>query len=232
MVISVDLAIGMKTKHEFKKALPLGVKPTMFYRVIKATRHDIDVPRSKTLCPVSYSNAEHSILKRAPAEIRNGFILAKACRISGIALLDDLTSYGLLEEINVDDFITTYMLKTCFIKLLPLDINDLDDGGACDWAIKIYERLENDLRAKKVSSWYDEYPRLVDWLLLLRCSRPADAANLSQETEHPVARARFRVTMQESVTSSPSAVSSAYSSRTPLYSLYSQQGEGIRRTRS
>ena len=53
MVISVDLAIGMDAKHEYKKRLPLGVVSPTFYQVIKATRHDIDVPRSKLLCPIS-----------------------------------------------------------------------------------------------------------------------------------------------------------------------------------
>ena len=82
--------------------------------------------------------------------------------MASIARPDDLASYDLLEDIRIDDFITTYMLKTCCIKLLPLDIADLCYDSACDWAIKIYERLEKELKAKKVSSWYDEYPRLVD----------------------------------------------------------------------
>ena len=54
------------------------------------------------------------------------------------------------------------MLQTCCIKLLPLDIADLCYASACDWAIEIYKKLEKDLRRKKISSWYDEYPRLVD----------------------------------------------------------------------
>ena len=62
----------------------------------------------------------------------------------------------------MDDFITSYMLKTCFIKLLPRDGRAVERDSACDWAMRIYEKLEMDLRAKKVSAWYDDWPRLVD----------------------------------------------------------------------
>ena len=53
--------------------------------------------------------------------VKNGLILAKAARIASIARpAEKLTShYGLQEDIHVDDFITSYMLKTCLMNLLP-----------------------------------------------------------------------------------------------------------------
>ena len=164
MVVYVDMAIGLPLKHEYNKPLPLGVKCDSFCRIIKAPRHDIDVVRTSALCPVSFSFQESEIFQAAPSSVRGGFILAKAVRIADIARPEEhLTShYGLLEDVHVDDLLTSYMLKTSLMKLLPRDGRLVERDSACGWAIRIYERLKADLEAKKISSWYDEFPRLID----------------------------------------------------------------------
>ena len=88
--------------------------------------------------------------------------------------------YGLQEDIYVDDFITSYLLKTCLMNLLPLhskpekckcNCNDrlawvykpttecrwpaVERDSACGWAISIYEKLKTDLEAKVIHTWYD-----------------------------------------------------------------------------
>ena len=85
----------------------------------------------------------------------------------------------------MDDFITSYLLKTCLIKLLPrhnkfetcncngwvISLADrtpeckwvaTDSGSACGWASRIYEKLKTQLEAKKTETWYNEYRTLVD----------------------------------------------------------------------
>ena len=36
------------------------------------------------------------------------------------------------------------------------------EGSACDWAIAIYEKLEMDLKARKMRCWYDKYEYLLE----------------------------------------------------------------------
>ena len=164
MVVYVDMAIGLPLKHEYNKPLPLGVSCDRFYRIIKAPRHDIDVIRTDALCPVSFSFQESKIFQAAPSTVRRGFVLAKAVRIADIARPEEhLTShYGLQEDIHVDDLLTSYILMASLMKLLPRDGRAVEHDSACGWAIRIYERLKADLEAKKISSWYDEFPRLID----------------------------------------------------------------------
>ena len=61
---------------------------------------------------------------------------------------------------------------------VPVDENDVIDdsdesepvcrweavgeGSACDWAIAIYEKLEMDLKARKMRCWYDKYEYLLE----------------------------------------------------------------------
>ena len=76
----------------------------------------------------------------------------------------------------MDDFITSYLLKTCLMKLLPrhskswkCNCNEefpqteqtqeckwptVERDSACGWAIRIYEKLETDLETKKIETWY------------------------------------------------------------------------------
>ena len=56
-----------------------------------------------------------------PLNVKHGLILAKAARIASIARpTEDLTShFDLQEDIHVDDFITSYMLKTFLMNVLP-----------------------------------------------------------------------------------------------------------------
>ena len=88
--------------------------------------------------------------------------------------------YKLRADIYVDDYITSHILKTYMIGLLPKHRRDnycnctqkcswraLErDDTAYDWAIRIYEKLKTDLEAKKLESWWQIPQRQT----LLDCS--------------------------------------------------------------
>ena len=101
------------------KLPPLGVNPRGAILIPKISRHD--EAHQSIHFHVSHSSTEQAVIAALPLNIKHGLILAKAVRIASIARpAEDLTShYGLQEDIHVDDFITSYLLKTCLMKLLP-----------------------------------------------------------------------------------------------------------------
>ena len=83
---------------------------------------------------------------------RQGFILAKAVRIASIAQPDNLDSFDLEKIINVDDVITSFLLRMC----LP---NERDNKTAFEGcctphavALKSYEILSQAFHARKLES--------------------------------------------------------------------------------
>ena len=130
-----------------------------------------------------------SLLTCCHCDVEHGLMPAKAARIASIARpAEDLTShYGLQEDIHVVDFITSYLLKTCLMKLLPLhsesercNCNDkhiwynrpriecvwpsVERDSACGWAIGIYEKLRADLEAKIIREWWNDNYVLMNCL--------------------------------------------------------------------
>ena len=83
---------------------------------------------------------------------KQGFILAKAVRIASIAQPDNLDSFDLEENINVDDVITSFLLRMC----LPNEEDNKDEFEDCDTphavALKIYEILLQALQTRKLES--------------------------------------------------------------------------------
>ena len=106
--------------------------------------------------------------------------------LSKVFLLLLTSHYCLQEDIHVDDFITSYLLKTCLMKLLPR--HSQAEGCNCDdrptsiwtgeqttgcrwtavegdiagcWAIRIYQKLETDLKTKQIGTWCNYNTRLM-----------------------------------------------------------------------
>ena len=83
---------------------------------------------------------------------KQGFILAKAVRIASIAQPDNLDSFDLEENINVDDVITSFLLRMC----LPNEKDNKDEFEDCSTphavALKIYEILLQALQVRKLKS--------------------------------------------------------------------------------
>ena len=163
------------------KLPPLGVNPRGAILIPKISRHD--EAHQSIHFHVSHSSTEQAVIAALPLNIKHGLILAKAVRIASIARpAEDLTShYGLQEDIHVDDFITSYLLKTCLMKLLPrhsqaescncrgehatecCEWTTAERDNACSWAIRIYEKLKKDLAEKGIAEWYYRYKHtLID----------------------------------------------------------------------
>ena len=83
---------------------------------------------------------------------KQGFILAKAVRIASIAQPDNLNSFDLEEKINIDDVITSFLLRMC----LPNEKDNTDEFKECSTphavALKIYEILCQSLKSRHLQS--------------------------------------------------------------------------------
>ena len=162
MNVYVDLVPAVYSYCE-DEPNPFKVKPHRTLLISKTSRHD-EACRN-TYFDVSHSSVEQTVIASLPVNMKHGLILAKAVRLASIARpTEDVTShYGLQEDIHVDDFITSYMLKTRLMQLLHRHSETEDcrykerqarRWMACGWAIKIYEQLKKDLEAKKLGVWH------------------------------------------------------------------------------
>ena len=180
MNVYVDIVPAVQSDDEPDKPAPLGVKLQKLLLIPKQYRHE-EADHSAHF-DVSHSSTEQAVIAALPLNVKHGLVLAKAARIASIARpAEDLTShYGLQEDIHVDDFITSYILKTCLMLLLPRhsQTNNCsefcytapecqwlsnDAGSACDWAIRIYELLKRCLELKHINTLYGNKD-LVDCL--------------------------------------------------------------------
>ena len=100
--------------------------------VMKATDHD----------------DEHILFNHLHEHLKHGYILAKAVRLAAIAQPKDIEVFDLCENINVDDVITSYMLRACLIAQ-NFDTSDKElYKTPSEAAIKIYERLKISIHEK------------------------------------------------------------------------------------
>ena len=120
--IDVVPAIHVKCPQIPERVVPFDLRlPETFFIIPKTSRLSIGQRSRETSFHLSSSHAERDIIEHLDARfpsIKHGLILAKAARIA--RPVEDLTShYDLREDIHVDDYITSHMLKSCLIKLLP-----------------------------------------------------------------------------------------------------------------
>ena len=118
LLISVDFVIGLihpdyKLEHELP--LPDGkAEKCEFYLIPKVSdRKQLNACNAQFL--VSYSNVEYLFIETLPNDIRKGFIFAKAARNASLCSLPEELGKHVLEPLNVENFVTTYMLKTCLM---------------------------------------------------------------------------------------------------------------------
>ena len=91
-------------------------------------------------------------MKDLPEHIRNGFILAKAVRISSIAQPDNMEEFELQESISADDVITSFILKACLFGKEKQKKDFEDCSTAYEVAKTIYKLLREYLLDKKIDS--------------------------------------------------------------------------------
>ena len=148
MDVYVDLVPAVEADYQLKSPLPIGVKHCEAFLIPKVFRFD-ETHRHRNF-EISHSSTEQAVIAALPLNVKQGLILAKAARIASIARpAEDLTShYALQEDIHVDDFITSYLLKTCLLKLLieyrELKKDDLERNAFLQREDEIIARLEND----------------------------------------------------------------------------------------
>ena len=70
---------------------------------------------------VSYSDLEARFVIDLPDNIREGFIFAKAARHSKLFKMPYAISSRIMEPICTEEFVTTYMLKTCLMHAMSND---------------------------------------------------------------------------------------------------------------
>ena len=103
---------------------------------------------------------ENEFVRKLPENIRLGYTLAKAVRITAISEPSDLSGLTLDEEekINSEDVITTYMLKTCLMTLYEEHKKNRSKMKAKQviWTKMIYERLREFIHNGELKTYYGD----------------------------------------------------------------------------
>ena len=156
MMISVDLAVCVHVKQENMTArhdhrLAALFSTWQYILVCKSYRHvskgDADTLRLST------AHLEAEFINTLPIDIKRGFILSKAVRITSIAKpAEHLSTFCLAEDVHIDDIISSHMLKSCLITLVSYGKIALN-VMPCQAAIIIYSELKEQLGRKIIASW-------------------------------------------------------------------------------
>ena len=102
----------------------------------------------------SFHKHEFKMMRNLKEFQRNGFILAKAVRISNISRPSEGIDFGLEEDIYADSVITSFILKCCLFGEKEIKENFECCGNAIDVASKIYQLLHKALVQKLLQSAY------------------------------------------------------------------------------
>ncbi|CAC5400995.1 ANKRD28 [Mytilus coruscus] len=122
-----------------------GLEPHHTYSVVLKTPDSRFVQNWNTLFRISLSDVEVAIFKSIPASALKGYILVKSL----INTLYFPQIYVIDEDYYRKRFITTYIIKTCFLHELEDDINNISHTQECPdhlakiWALKIVNRIWN-----------------------------------------------------------------------------------------
>ena len=135
--------------------------------------------------PDSNCEIEAQIMKLLPGPIRQGFITAKAVRLSTVCASGfDTEQFKLTEDLAIEDYITSHALKNCLLNKLKTyrrgiqhrtyeALGPVDDGDDADLsstickyviADHVYDKFQDYLRETKMPVWHDEYNTLFECL--------------------------------------------------------------------
>ena len=149
MIVHVDLVPAFIDEKPVLYEYVLPAKG-VYHRIAKVSRKET----SSKHFMLSHACVEVNYIKNLPMQIKLGLIVAKALRMAAVSKHAALTGISENESINVDDFITSYMLKTCLIEILK--DSDNQKGTAYDWADRIYCFLEQSLEYGTLYSYNDD----------------------------------------------------------------------------
>ena len=119
LLISMDFVIGLAhPNYKIQYKLPIQneeeTKACKFYVIPKVSERKL-LNSENAYFLVSYADLESRFVNCLPDHVKTGFIFAKAARNAKLCRLPRVLSERVLEPIHVDEFITTYMLKTCLM---------------------------------------------------------------------------------------------------------------------
>ena len=146
---------------EFFKKLDILADIIVCCPDVSEQRHVEEKKRDRLCIQQSQLQKEMRIENSYSSAIRSGYILAKAVRISSIAKPTKIERFDLEENINVDDVITSYMLKSCLFDSEKLKPEFENCTSAHEVAVNIYTILAQALRKKLLESMYTR-TNLVD----------------------------------------------------------------------
>ena len=159
--ISIDLA---PAGYRPDIPLPLNVECHEHYALAKVSRFDDE----NINFSVSYSLGEQTLMASLPEHMRDGYILAKAIRLTAICEQPGLSREDLqdLEPIDIQKYISSYTLKNClFIILKNIKKGQMGGIESCRfaWADATYGELIDQLETKRcIDVWYDESGTLLN----------------------------------------------------------------------
>ena len=119
LLISMDFVIGLENSgYKLQYKLPLlseeETQTCQFYVIPKVSERKL-LNSKNAYFLVSYADLESRFVNCLPDHVKTGFIFAKAARNANLCSLPRVLSDRILEPIHIDEFITTYMLKTCLM---------------------------------------------------------------------------------------------------------------------
>ena len=175
MPIHIDVIPASKVNYIFSYPVPCE----NFYAIAKVSRY---ARHKRTLddFTLSYSEVEKEFLRAVPLVVKHGYILAKAVRITCIAKPDEdlRETFALDEDIEIDELVSSHMLKTCLIREFA-DRKE-QDFTAVDVAIKVYEHFHSELKSGVLTSWCNDEIKLYD------CSACLNARAKFPTTDQPL----------------------------------------------
>ena len=141
--VNIDLVPGFKVSYQKAKTrvkqLEKESAKSQIFAVFK--KHQLQEASLR----LSYSLHERDLLQALPLYVKNGYRLAKAVRHSEVCQNMQLPDKTFAP---VDEYVTTYMLKTCLLHTVKeFEQNQFDDNEwlsplSIKWAIKIYEQMK------------------------------------------------------------------------------------------
>ena len=175
-MVCVDLVPAFALPPSFEPAteLPLPTANQPCHIVAKKSRHSSSRQREDFLFSYSYALHENECMIQLPAELRQGYTLAKALRIAAISKPTDIDGLVLdmEKEYNNEDIITSYMLKTCLFTVYKehAETNNLY-GTVRAWTERVYKRLHKAVRHRKLPTYYGDG-------VLFQCKESTDDKNV------------------------------------------------------
>ena len=141
--VNIDLVPAFKISYPKVQARLFGLNQdiikSQLFAIMKSSGYKFESLR------LSFSIHERDLLQGLPMYVKNGYRLAKAVRHTEVCPKVKASEMAFA---SVDEYLTTYMLKTCLLHSLKefdwpiLDENDWLNPLSIDCAITIYEQIK------------------------------------------------------------------------------------------